>query len=75
MTVALRVVLPTLLVVLVKLTVLGPKPPTPKVPALLFTVKVTVTGDDVAVPEVNEGFSQLGTPEIEKPTLPELELS
>jgi hypothetical protein len=33
--------------------------------AFAFTVNVTVVPEDVAVPEVEEGVSQLGTLEIE----------
>jgi hypothetical protein len=43
--------------------------------ALPFTVKVTVKGEVVAVPLVNEAVSQVGTPEIEKLTLPDVALS
>ena len=42
--------------------------------AVVFTVNVTVVPED-AVPEVAEGVSQLGTPDIEKLTLPLVALS
>ena len=42
--------------------------------AFAFTVKVTVVPDD-AVPEVDDGVSQLGTPEIEYVRLPLVALS
>ena len=42
--------------------------------ALVFTVNVTVVPVD-AEPEVEEGASQVGTPEIEKLTAPVVALS
>src|SRR5712692_10134390 len=64
--VAVRLVLPWPLVVLVKVIVAGPDVPGARLLALAFTVKVTVVGDVVTVPEAAEAVSQLGTPEIEK---------
>ena len=43
--------------------------------ALLLTVNVTVRSDVVTVPLVNDAVSQVGIPEIENPTLPELALN
>src|SRR5712692_3384217 len=64
--VAVRLVLPWPLVVLVKVMVAGPDVPGARLFALAFTVKVTVVAEVVAVPEVADALSQLGTPEIEK---------
>ena len=73
--IAVRVVLPCPFVVFVKLIVVGPYVPGARPFALAFTVKVTVVADVVAVPEVAEAVSQLGTPEIEKFTDPLVALS
>src|SRR5205809_3695740 len=73
--VAVRVVLPRPFVVLVKTMVAGPYIAGVRPFALAFTVNVTVVGDVVTVPEVVEAVSQLGSPEIEKPTEPVAELS
>jgi hypothetical protein len=44
--------------------------PGARVLALSRTVNVTVRGNVVAVAVVNDAFSQLGIPEMKKPTLP-----
>ena len=49
---------------MVNVIVYGPEVPTPRLFALGLTVKVTVVPAD-AVPEVEDGVSQFGTPEIE----------
>ena len=66
--VAARVCVPWPLVVLVKVTVASCIP-AESVSACEFTVNVTIDPVD-AVPEVAEGVSQFGTPDIEKPALP-----
>ena len=43
--------------------------------AVGFTVKVTVVAEVVAVPDIDEAVSQLGTPEIAKLTAPVVALS
>jgi hypothetical protein len=43
--------------------------------ALAFTVKVTAVPEEDTLPEVEEGVSQFGTPEIEYLTVPAFVLS
>ena len=69
--VAKRTCVPMPLVALVN--VIGTAPvmvPGASVFAVALTVKVTVNGDDVTVPDKTEAVSQLGTPEMAKLVVP-----
>ena len=49
----------------VKVTVVGPYVPGARLSAVALTVKVTTVPGEDTLPEIEEGLSQLGTPDIE----------